>query len=296
MKYQWLGLIFVLPAVLASQTPVPSSDGTSDVMVVGVAHDASVMGGGISSSNFEAPGKASVQPIAWLTASGEWEKIRCDPNHLKECKKFDREYLSKPHAYTVISADGNGAVVQVERMSLDDECFGYGGQGTFAGRSIRYAAVAAESTGIFSPGNPAKRLPDHDAEPVRKALAATVGNKLDSIKELRVYSTEMEGRSFFLIQRAYQDYASKPNYKPNDSPNLDFILAIGTMNDGRFQLLHWKENTGDDNEQILGLIHLKNGRDFLVNATSDPEGDSFRIYGIRDGKLALIYEGGGGGC
>jgi hypothetical protein len=254
------------------------------------------MGGGIGSSNFEAPGKANVQPIAWLTPFGEWKKIRCDPHHLNECKKFDREYLSKPHSYTVVSADGNGATVHIERMSLDDECFGYGGHGTFSGGDIRYAAVAAESTGIFSPGNPAKRLPDHVAETVRKALAATVGNKLDSTKELRVYSVEMEGHSFFVVQRAYQDYASKPDYKPNDSPNFNFILAIGTMKDGRFQLLHWKENTGDDNEQILGLIHLKNGRDFLVNTTSDPEGDSFRIYGIHDEKLVLIFEGGGGGC
>jgi hypothetical protein len=196
----------------------------------------------------------------------------------------------------VVSADGNGATVHVERMSLDDECFGYGGRGVFSGGSIMYAAVAAESTGIFSSGNPAKRLSDHDAESIRKALAATVGNKLDSTNELRVYSIEMEGQSLFVVQRAYQDFASKPSFRPNDSPNLEFILAIGTMNGGRFHLLHWKENTGDDNEQILGLIHLKNGRDFLVDTTRDPESDSFRIYGIRDGKLALIFEGGGGGC
>jgi hypothetical protein len=254
------------------------------------------MGGGISSSHFLASGKVSVDPIAWLTADGEWKKIRCDWNHPAECKKFDREYLSKPHSYTVFSADGNGAVVHVERMELDNECFGYGGSGTFSGGTIRYAAVAAESTEIFTPGDPARRLGEREAEPIRNALAVTVGNKLDSTKELRVYSIEMEGRSYFLIQRAYQDFASKPDYKPNNSPNLDFILAIGTMDHGRFQLLHWKENTGDDNEQILGLIHLKNGRDFLVNTTSDPESDSFRIYGIRDGKLALIFKGGGGGC
>ena len=297
MKYLWLGVLFVSPWFMISQSPAPVAlKDASDVMVVGVAHDASVMGGGISSSAFEAPGKAGVQPIAWLTPSGEWKRILCDPNHPKECKKFDRDYLSKPHSYTVVSADGNGSVVYVERMTLDDECFGYGGQGIFSGGNIRYAAVAAESTGIFSAGNPAKRLPDQQAEPVRKALAATVGNKLDSTKELLVYSIEMEGQSFFVIQRAYQDYASKPGYTPNDSPNFYFILAIGKMNDGRFQLLHWKENTGDDNEQILGLIHLKNGRDFLVNTTSDPEGDSFRIYGVRDGKLVSIFEGGGGGC
>jgi hypothetical protein len=273
----------------------PNSEAT-DVMVVGVAHDASVMGGGISSSNFEAPGKAGVQPIAWLSPSGGWKKILCDESHSSECKDFDREYLSRPHTYTVVSADGKGAIVHIEKMALDDECFGIGGQGTFSGVPIRYAAVAAESTNLFATGDAARRLAEQEAEPVRKALAAAIGIKLDSTKELRVYSIEMEGQSLFVIQRAFQDFASKPNYKPNGSPNFDLIFAIGTMNDGRFHLLHWKENTVDDNEQILGLIHLKNGRDFLVNTTSDPEGDSFRIYGIRNGILALIFEGGGGSC
>jgi hypothetical protein len=51
-----------------------------------------------------------------------------------------------------------------------------------------------------------------------------------------------------------------------------------------------------ENEQILGLIHLKTSRDFLVDTISHPEGDFFRIYEVREGKLALIFEGGGGGC
>jgi len=297
MKNFWLSLVSIISTALypQAQNPAPSSE-TTDVMVVGVAHDTSVMGGGISSSHFDAPGMASVQPIAWLTPGGEWRKIACDYKHPRECKKFDREYLSKPHSYTVVSADGNGAAVHIDRMSLDDECFGYGGKGTFSGGNIHYAAVATESKDIFSPGNPAKRLPDQVAEPVRKALAATVGNKLDSTKELRVYSIELEGQTFFVIQRANQNYAWKPEYKPPHPERLDFILAIGTMKDGHFQLLHWKENTSDENEQILGLVHLKSGRDFLVNTTSHPEGDFFHIYGIKDGKLALIFEGGGGSC
>jgi len=265
-------------------------------MVVGVAHDDSVMGGGIGSSHLEALGKAGVEPIAWLTPAGEWKKISCDEGHSKECQKFNREYLSKPHSYIVVSADGNGATVHVERLSLDKECFGYGGQGTFSGGNIRYAAVAASLGEIFTKGDSARRLADHDAAPVRKALAATVGNKLDSTRELRVYSIRMEGQSLFVIQRAFQDYASKPEYEPPNPSTLDFILAIGTMKGGRFHLLFWKENTSDENEQILGLIHLKNGRDFLVNTISHPEGDFFRIYGTRDGELALIFEGGGGSC
>jgi hypothetical protein len=269
-------------------------------MVVGVAHDDSVLAGGISSGGPMAPGKVAIEPIAWLNPAGEWKKMSCDdsdgPGLSQACKNFDREYLNKPHDYTVVSADGKGAVVHVDRMAIDDECFGIGGQGTFSGGPIRFGAVAAESAGIFTEGASARRLADQEAEPVRKAFATAAGNKLDSMKELRVYSIRMEGQSLFVIQRAYQDYASKPDYQPPNGSNFDEIFAIGTMKEGRFQLLFWKENTGDDNEQILGLIHVKNGRDFLVSSSNNPEGNSFRVYGIRDGKVTLILEGGGGEC
>jgi hypothetical protein len=269
-------------------------------MIVGVAHDSSVMGGGISSSNFLQPGKVAVEPIAWLTPGGEWTRLSCFETASgvasPGCKDFDRDYLRNPHDYIVVSADGFGATVHVNRMSLDDECFGIYGHGTFTGADVRYAAVAAESPEIFSTGPAAKRLPEAEAAPIRKALAAAVGRKLDTTGELRVYAVTLEGQSLFVIQRAFQQYADKPEYRPPGGPILDLIFAIGRMDQGHFKLLFWKENTSDDNEQILGLIHMKNGRDFLVNTASDPESDHFRIYGIRNNKFALIFKGGGGGC
>lgn len=301
MRKYLLTLICALPGMLVSQSPVTEpSNAPQETMVVGVAHDDSVTGGGIGSSHFLAPGKADVQPIAWITPDGQWKKLSCNGinpagGYSSACKNFDRDYLSKPHDYTVVSADGQNAIVHVKRMALDNECFGIGGQGAFTGGPIRYAAVATESSKIFTAGEPARRLPEQDAEPIRKALASAVGNKLDSTKELRVYSLRLEGKSLLVIQRAFQDWADKPEYHTNH-PDLDEIFAIGTMNGGRFKLLFWKENTGDDNEQILGLIHLKTGRDFLVTSSNNPEGNSFRVYGVRDGKVVLILEGGGGEC
>jgi hypothetical protein len=297
MKVFGVALLAVLTATLHSQPAEPAAASkAATVMVVGVTHDYSVMGGGISSGRTMAHGEVGVEPIAWLTASGKWLEIRCKDGRPEECKRFDREYLSKPHSYSVVSADGMGATVHVERMSLDDECFGFGGPGTFTGGVVRYATVAADTPDMFTNGNPARRLVGEGAERVRKALAIAVGDKLDSTEELRVYSVSLEGQALLVVQRAYQDYASKPEFGPDRHRNLDFIFAIGKMDKGRFQLLSWKENTGDENEQILGVIHLKSGREFLVNTISDPEGYHFRIYGINDSKLALVFEGGGGGC
>jgi hypothetical protein len=68
------------------------------------------------------------------------------------------------------------------------------------------------------------------------------------------------------------------------------------MKQSQFHLHYWKNNVEDENEQILGTVHLKIGRDFLITTTSDPETQIFHIYGIRNGNLTLIFTGGGGGC
>src|SRR5271167_252954 len=135
----------ILTAVLAAQSTAPvSTPQPGGVMIVGVAHDSSVMGGGLGSRNFLPLGKASVEPIAWLASDGEWKKLPCDDigpkGYSPSCRKFAREYLSKPHDYSVVSADGFGANVNVKGMSLDNECYGIYGKGNFTGAEIRYAA------------------------------------------------------------------------------------------------------------------------------------------------------------
>ncbi|HEY6447324.1 MAG TPA: hypothetical protein VIY53_12760 [Acidobacteriaceae bacterium] len=280
--------LLALAQAPASQEPA--------VMVVSVAHDSSAGTGGIGTALPLGLGVANVQPIAWVTPAGEWIKIRCTVIRPDDCKDFDSNYLSKPHQYEVISADGVGAAVEVPKMSLDDECFGYGGEGGFAGKRIRFAAVAAENSSIFTSGQPARRVAEADAQIIRQALANALGSKLDSQRELRVYAMNLEGHSMVVVQRAFEDYADKPDYQGSNAVQLHLIFAIGSMRDGRFHLLHWKENLEDEDEQILGLIHLKSGHDFLVTAISEPESNYYRIYGIRDGKLAMVFQGGGGTC
>jgi hypothetical protein len=266
------------------------------VMVVAVAHDASVIGGGISSSNFLPPGIATVEPIAWITAEGNWIQLDCTDGKPEACKRLDRTYLSQPHDYSVISGDGFGTTVHVQRMKLDQDCFGIGGRGKFDVGAIHSAAVAAETADLFSAGAAAHRVPESDAVPMRKALAQAVGSKLDTTKDLRVYSVNLDGHDLLIFQRAFQDWASKPEYAPPHSPEFEEVFALGYMDGSKLRILHWKEDTADDNEQILGVIHTRAGHDFLVGASSDPEGNEYRVYGYRDGKLLIVLHGGGGEC
>jgi hypothetical protein len=288
------GWLLCVSVAAFAQQPMVTLAPDPAAMLAAVSRDDSVLSGGIGSGKLLAPGKLSVEPMVWLTPDGEWKSIDCAPDRQKDCRRFEKDYLSKPHTYTVVSADGRGAIVNAGPTTLS-ECFDYSGIGAYSGAPIRGTAIAASSAEMFTTGPSAKQLINAEAEPVRNALSALVPAKLDSIKELRIYSLRLEGQDFVVVQRAYQDFASKPGYNPQED-QFKFIFAIGTMTEGRFHLQYWKKNIDDENELVLGTIHLKSGRDFLVTTVSDPESQSFRIYGMKDGRLTLVYAGGGSSC
>jgi hypothetical protein len=151
-------LLIAAPITMETQQPTSSSTTSADVMVVAIGRNDSVLAGGISTGKIKPHAEVDVEPLAWLSSSGEWRGFRCDEDHPKACGAFESEYLKKPHTYGVVSADGRGATVKVQHMELDHECFGYGGQGTYSGAPITYATVAASSPDIFTVGGSAKRL------------------------------------------------------------------------------------------------------------------------------------------
>jgi len=270
-----------------------------DVMLVAVSRKSDVLSGGIGIGRRASNDKVYVEPIVWLTPAGDWKAIRCDWNHPQECRVFNQSYLKKPHTYTVVSADGRGAEIDVDQMRLtpaDDpqDCFGYGGMGIYSGGSIADTAIASSSSELFTDGEPARALSGQATEQIRKSLETFAPAKLDSLSHLRFYSVRIEGKEMIVVERAYKDYAPASGRDPQQAMSL--IFAIGTVQEGHFHLLFWKKNTEDEDERILGVIHLISGRDFLVNTVSDPETQFFRIYGIRNGKLTLVFSGGGGGC
>lgn len=286
-------LLSVSFMALAQQPPSTSAP-DSGVMLAAVSRDDSVLSGGIGTGKLLGARMLTIEPMVWLTPEGKWKSIDCDPSRHKDCRKFEQTYLSKPHAYTIVSADGRGAMVNAAPATLS-ECFDYTGSGTYRGPSIRNTAIAASSTTMFTTGPAAERLTNQDAEQVRKALRVFVPAKFDSLKELQIYSLRLEGQDLLIVQKAYQDFASKPGYTPPED-HLQFIFAIGAMAEGHFHLLHWKKNIEDENELVLGTIHLKNGRDYLITKVNDPESQLFRIYGLKNGRLRLVFSGGGASC
>jgi hypothetical protein len=286
----WLLLSASVTAFAQQAEPALPADAA--IMLAAVSRNDSVLIGGISSGNILKAGTVSVEPMAWLTPSGEWRKIDCIADDQKGCNEFQKTYLSKPHTYTVVSADGRGATVKAAPTTLS-ECSNYTGKGTYSGAPIRDTAIAASSTEMFTTGPSAKRIAGQDAEPILKALSAFIPVTLDSVNDLRLYSLHLESQDVIVVQRAYQNYSSKPGYDPQKD-NLKLFFSIGTMSEGIFRPVEW--NLDDGNELVLGTIHLKNGRDFLVTSVNDSESQIFRIYGIKNGRLALVFLDGGSSC
>ena len=110
-------LIFASSIMIFAQQPGPDASQGSDAMVAAVLRNkpAKADGNVGSGSPQLTPEKVNVEPLAWLTPSGEWKSIGCDAEHQVGCSKFEREYLKIPHNYTVISAVGRGAVYRPNR-------------------------------------------------------------------------------------------------------------------------------------------------------------------------------------
>jgi hypothetical protein len=292
MNSSWVWLPLTVFLMASSQHSVPTPARGSDVMLAAVSHDTRMRGTGLGEETEK--GAAYVEPLARLTPSGEWRSLPCfadrdgknSADQQNACSQFEKEYLSKPHIYTVVSAEGRGATINAAPVRLS-ECFDYTGKGTYSGAEIRMPAIAASSTDFFSDSPPPQLLHDAAAMPVLKAFAAAVPGGLDSSSNLTVFSLRLEGQDLALVQRNYSEPAGK---------SFKLIFAIGTADRGQFHLLHWKQNTDDEDESVLGTVHLTNGRDFLITTVTDPEGQWFRVYSIRQGKLAMVYSGGGSSC
>jgi hypothetical protein len=271
-------------------------------MVVAVAREATVLEGGVSCCRMNPPGVVTVVPIAWLTAAGDWKSTGCDFDHRSACREFGRNYLSHPHSYRVVSADGRGATVRVKRveMSGEDDCLYFGGTGIYSGAPIAFAAVAADPAGTFTSGPPAERVPESEAEPIRQAFAVAArgklnpgGEKLDAGANLRVYRVRLEGQDVLVVQRAIHDFTLQQLRQ--QTGHFQSVFAVGKLEGARFvPVLEMSLNGG--NELILGTIHLRNGRDFLITSANYSEGQEFHVLGVRDGKVVVVFAGDGSSC
>lgn len=261
---------------------------SAQVTLAAVSRDESLLRGGIGPSKWTSRGTLLAEPLAVVTESGEWTSLPCSAKAQKNCLKFQHSYLSKPHIYTVVSADGKGATVHSKPTTLS-ECFDYSGVASYSGGAINHSAIAATSPEMFGDSTPPQPVRKEDASFILTLFRLEpVAKKLGSTKIIRVLLVSLEDKEFYVVQKTFAE--------SSDGEGHALIFGIGVVEPHRFHLLHWKQNTEDEDERVLGTIHLNSGHDFLITVVSDPEGHWYRVYGIRDGKLTQVYAGGGSSC
>lgn len=278
-------LLAIWPSLAGGTGPV-----STKIMVAGVSRDDNMFRGGIGSSKWTGSGTVAIEMIASITPDGQWQKLPCDDPDPAKCRRFAREYLARTHTYTVVSSDGRGAHVAAAPVSLS-ECYGYDGAATYSGAAISKSAIAADSDDAFADAPTPTTLTRKGEPLVWKAVQVLVPRQIDTTRYLRVFALQLEGKPLIVVQRSFADYANH-----SKSERLGLIFAIGQMDQRGLTLLHRKANQEDEDERILGTIRMKNGREFLITAVSDPESQLFRVYGIQDGKLKVVFSGGGSSC
>jgi len=280
-----LPLAFVTVAALGQQSTSPPSQ----VIIAAGSRNLYTLAGGIGPSRRTKPGTLDVEPVAQLTESGEWRPLTCVSGSGKGCEKFAHEYLSKRHSYTVISAEGMGATIHTAPVNLS-ECYGYNGAGTYSGGAILNSAIAASSPDLFDNANNLLPVTRSESPAIRKLLRPLIPKQLDGFDDLRIMHLQLEGQELLILQRAFADNKIDPKNFTGRS-----VFLIGRLAQGRFQVIQSKQLDEQD-QQVLGTIRMKNGKEFLITTMSDSESQSFRIYGVVDGRVKLVFWGGGSSC
>lgn len=267
------------------------------VMLTAVSRDASVLSGGISTGIRSPQGIANLEQIAWLTPSGTWQDLPCNYHwvtsaDIARCRDFAASYLGLSHTYTIVSADGYGATVQSSPARLD-RCFSFASRGVYSGHPLERTALAASNPKAFAPGQPLTPLGGDEYQQVLQAFAAASPVHLNTLAGIRLYRLQWSGHTLIVVERSFTDFSSS---NPSVVPNVKLIFAVGQMAKRHFQMLFWKHNTADANEQVLGSVLLKNGKEFLVTSVNSPQAQFFRIYAMRNGAIHMVFSGGGSSC
>jgi hypothetical protein len=265
---------------------LPSPD---EIVLAAVLRNSSAQRGGAGSE--KKAGHVYVEPMALITAAGEWRHLSCEVDRTEDCAEFEEGYLRKPHTYTVVSADGAGDMVFAEPTRLDEECFGFGGEARITGAPIVRAAIAASDAAGFVRSAPVQAPGALAERKIRKAMATLSLQDLSAAARLRLFSFSLEGQPLIVAQRSYTEMDRRHGRK-----HSHLIFAVGRMEKGGFRILFWKKNVVDEEERVLGVIRLKSGREFLLTTVRDPETSFYRVYSLKGGSVELVFEGGGGGC
>jgi hypothetical protein len=234
--------------------------------------------------------RVPVELLAVVTASGKWidPTLKCWDEDSSGCQEFLDLYLNRPKEYIVLTSPGRGAAVHVAPVTKIGDCYGFSSDGILTTTAIGGSAIASDHPELFNASPVLQSASPAELAIVRTGLLNLGKDKIRRFEGVRVRKVQIEGQSYFIAER---------HSTPQRS--LGIVFSIGRIEHGRFELIRWNDEGGEDGDTVenaLGVIRLKSGREFLVTTESDPEGQRFYAYGIKDGRLQIVFKGGGSSC
>ena len=236
------------------------------------------------------PSHVPVELLAVVTASGNWidPTLRCREEDNAGCKEFLEQYLNRAKDYTVLTLPGRGSTVHVEPVDKLDDCYDFWSTGTLSSGNTGDAAIASDHLALFDTSPAWQNASRSEIAIVRAGLLGLGPKKVKEFDGVQVRKIQIEGQMYFVAERHSTTHR-----------RYGIVFSIGRIEQGRFDLVRWNDEGGEDGDTVesaLGVIRLKNGREFLITTESDPEGQTFYAYGIRNGHLQIVFQGGGSSC
>jgi hypothetical protein len=294
MRHLRIEVIIAVCLTAGAQAQIPAAPAPSSkepiARLLAVSSNWEALAGNVGAwPDAKAP-RIPVEFIAVISASGHWSDPTklCDELRGNQCGLFLRKYVNYSPSYSVITEPGWGTSIAVSPVPKVDECFEFTSEGLPESYQFGQTAVAADAPDLFT-----QTLPFEDASPaeiavIRARPLALGPAKVKSFKGVMVRKLQLEGSALYIAQRHY-----------SMGTESGIVFAIGSIVRGRFELLRWNPLGGEDGDTVesaLGVIRLKSGKEFLLTVEHDPEGHVYYAYGLKNGRLAIVFKGGGSSC
>jgi hypothetical protein len=294
MKRLCSAALLLIPLVLNAQATTQGQSSASihekQATLLAVVNDWAYKAGYTGGWHSAPPPNVPVELLAVVTASGDWidPTLHCRVGDNTGCSEFLEQYLNRAKDYTILTSPGRGSTVHVELVDKLDDCYGFSSTGSLSSSVTGDAAIASDHPTLFDTSPTWQSTSRSEIAIVRAGLLRLGPKKVKEFDGVQVRKIQIDGQMYFVAERHSTAHRSS-----------GIVFSIGRINQGHFYLLRWNEEGGEDGDTIesaLGVIRLKNGREFLLTTESDPEGQRFYAYGIRNGRLQIVFRGGGSSC
>jgi hypothetical protein len=298
--------VLVLSWLIVSPCLPGQASKDEPVVIIGISRNTGPMDAMESTPEILPNGRVVTGIAAYLSPDGQLidplctrtgQTNCCNSDDGPRCKLLESLFITHARTYWGISGEPHLRVTSIPRTIDSDDCFGTGTLARISG-STATSAVVTTKPALFSPVQPMLPVSNLERTEIQARAEQLIRNEsedllIPSIYRIEKFRLTKNGYIYLVAEGRKQDTKNKENYG-----KYCMFFGIWRISGDTYTLV---DSNGDmhyqEPEYFIGTIHIKGEKsDFIVTSDSNSEGNEFYIYGLRNGVLQRIYDGGGGGC